>query len=244
LIAASYLQELSIMSKTAAFLGLALVVAFPGVLSAQEPTQTEDIGSIQLLIDPSHATRTRIPLAVPDAMNLGDSDPYLTAATISLTLRRDLELAGYFSVLAPAAFFFDQHADGMTASTINFQNWFNVGAQGLVKTSFRVAGSQVRLDFRLFDVAAGSEIELAWEPATVGSSDVEGQVHEFANQVVEYYSGFRGPFGSVIAFAARGQDSSQEGPMVVAAMHRVTAPQPEFCPSSAVPGWFHHLHEQ
>jgi TolB protein len=98
----------------------------------------------------------------------------------------------------------------MDADTINFENWFNVNAQGLVKTAFLQRGSEIQLDFRLFEVSNQSEVALAFEPVTVGPDEIEAQVHRFANQIVEYYSGFPGPFGTQIAFAAPGPDDSQE----------------------------------
>ncbi|MBN1947874.1 MAG: PD40 domain-containing protein [Bradymonadales bacterium] len=174
------------------------------------PTLGNDIGAIEILIDPTVNPRVRTPLAVPDALNLGTTDLTNVAATISRTLRRDLELAGHFQILSPASYFFDQHADGLTSSTINFQNWFNVGAQGLVKTGFSVAANQVRLDFRLFNVDAGQQVSLEWQPVTVSLDHVPQEVHRFANEVIYYYSGYHGPLGSRIAFVGRGAEGSRE----------------------------------
>ena len=187
--------------------GIVHIGGAPPVFRAVAAPDAMNLGSS----DPSGIAATiTLTVAVPDAMNLGTSDPAGIAAQVSRTLRRDLELAGYFQVLMPASYFFDQHADGMTAATINFQNWFSVGAQGLAKTSFRVAGNQVRLDFRLYNVDGQEQIELAFEPVTVGFGDVQAQVHEFANQILEYYTGYRGPFGTALAFVGRGQDGSRE----------------------------------
>ena len=175
-----------------------------------ETAPVQDIGEIPLVVVPGENTRVRVAIAVPDAMNLGTSDPTGAAAIISRTLRRDLELAGYFQVITPASFFFDQHADGMTTATVNFENWYNAGATGVAKTAFRVAAGQIRLDMRLFDVEAAAEINLSLESVTVGGDDIETQVHEFANRILEYYSGYRGPFGSTVAFVGRGEGGSRE----------------------------------
>ena len=175
-----------------------------------DPTNADDIGEIRLIVRPGADYAVRVAVAVPDAMNLGTTDPAGAAAMISRTLRRDLELAGYFQVITPASFFFDQHADGMTAATVNFENWYNAGATGLAKTAFRVAAGQTRLDMRLFDVDASAEINLSLDPATIAAEGIEEQVHEFANRILEYYSGYRGPFGSTIAFVGRGEGGSRE----------------------------------
>jgi TolB protein len=195
---------------------LSVVLLVAGMAAAQPTTtpregsvQQTESGAIELIIRTVNP-RLETPLAVPDALNQGGSDSANLTARISVTLRRDLELAGYFQLLTPAMYFFDQHADGMTDATVNFQNWFRVGAQGLVKTAFREAGGVVRLDFRLFNVDEGREINLPFEPVQVAPSEVESHVHEFANQIVEYYSGLRGPFGTDIAFVGRGRDGSRE----------------------------------
>lgn len=195
--------------KLSVFL-VVMTLIIPAVSSAQtdDPTTVEDL--LQIRIDPTGNPRIQTNLAVPNSLNLGSGDPQLVGPRINTTLRRDLGLAGYFNLLLPDSYFFDQHADGMTEATVDFQNWFNVGAEGLVKTAFRLAGNQVRLDFRLFNVTTDSEIQLDFEPVTVGVSDVEDQVHEFANQILQYYSGYPGPFGSTIALVGRGQDGSRE----------------------------------
>ena len=179
-------------------------------IAQTDTTPLQDIGEIPLVVVPGGTTGIQVAIAIPDAMNLGTSDPTGAAAVISRTLRRDLELAGYFQVITPASFFFDQHADGMTAATVNFENWYNAGATGVAKTAFRVAGGQIRLDMRLFDVDASAEIDLSLESATVSGDEIEAQVHEFANRILEYYSGYRGPFGSTIAFVGRGEGGSRE----------------------------------
>ncbi len=177
---------------------------------AQVDAHSEVDRQIPITIFPPHHRARRIPIAIPDAMNLGSGDSAGLSASIARTLRRDLELSGYFDVLLPANFFFGQHADGMTAATVNFENWAMVGAQGLAKTAFTEAAGQVQLDFRLFDIERTIELELSFDPGTVGPNGVDALVHEFANLILLEYTGFRGPFGSSIAFVGRGRDGSRE----------------------------------
>ena len=99
-------------------------------------------------------------MAVPNTINLGSDDPEAFEEYIASTMRRCFEIAGYFNVLGPDSYFFDTSQDGMTASTINFTNWYNVGAQHLIKTGFRVATNQAALDFRLFNVDTGQELDI------------------------------------------------------------------------------------
>lgn len=101
-------------------------------MHAEEPC-TDREGVPVIRIDTTRARETTI--AIPDAMNLGPSDAYLVGATIQTTLRRDLELAGYFVVLLSQSFFFDQHADGMDTETINFANWQRITFEGTYNTT-------------------------------------------------------------------------------------------------------------
>ncbi|MCA9561838.1 MAG: PD40 domain-containing protein [Myxococcales bacterium] len=187
-----------------------ILLLLPSLVLAQEGDA--GLEGIVININPSAAAQ-RTPIAVPDAMDLSGMDPAGLASTISLTLRRDLNLAGYFQVLGPANLFFDQHADGMSESTINFTNWFNAGASLLAKTGFRVTGNTVQLDFRLFDVNAGSQVDLSsfgYQNASVPFDEVPDHVHEFANAIIYFASGFPGPFGGQVAFVGRGAGGSRE----------------------------------
>ncbi|TVQ95962.1 MAG: translocation protein TolB [Deltaproteobacteria bacterium] len=195
--------------------GLALLVAglfwlLPDAsVDAQDPTPepAPPAGStvvdsiIEIPLSPT-GERSLIPIAVPDLRNLGDSDPRGYVDEISARTRNALDMAGYFRVISPDAFFFDPDADGMTAATINFENWYNVGAQAVVKMGFRVATNQVRLDYRLFNVDAGEEVELDWRPVTVGLDEVAAETFRFINAIIAYYTGQPGVFGSRIAYAA------------------------------------------
>lgn len=148
------------------------------------------------------ARRVLVPLAVPDTQG-GVGDASKVAAQVQEILRRNLDLAGYFKVLPTDSFFFDPSAEGMSAADINFQNWFNVGAQGLIKSSVRMQGEQVQLDLRLYAVDKGQPVTLKYAAKPVVPSGVDAQVNDFVNAVIEHYTGQRGIFGSRIVYAQR-----------------------------------------
>ncbi len=137
--------------------------------------------------------RQKVSIAVPNTQGM---------AEVAEIIRFDLQIAGLFKVVAQDAIFFDAGSEGQTASTINFQNWFNVGAAGLIKSSARAEGDGVALDLRLFLVDRGEQVKIKWSPKTVGKDEVRKEVHAFVNAVLEYYTGMLGPFGTSIAFAA------------------------------------------
>jgi TolB protein len=151
------------------------------------------------------ARRVLLPLAVPDTLQpAGDTQG--AAASVQEILRRNLDLAGFFKVLPTDSFFFDPSREGMGAGEINFQNWFNVGAQGLIKSAVRLQGDQVVVDLRLYSVEQGTQVRLNWSGSAASRAELRGQVNTFINAVIEHYTGTRGIFGSRILYAQR--DSS------------------------------------
>jgi len=178
---------------------LALVLA----QVATNPTASAQEGDEGIAIDiRGGLKRALIPLAIPPVRSLGGGDAQM-AAEITQTLKRDLILSGYFNILPDDSFFFDLGTDGMTPTTINFENWNNVGASGLIKGGYKEASGQVVLDMRLFLVDKGTQINLTWQPKAVGKDRLRYEVHEFADAIIEYYTGNRGIFGTRISFVAR-----------------------------------------
>lgn len=148
------------------------------------------------------ARRVLMPMAVPDALEPAGTTKGV-AAKVTEIMRRDLEFSGFFKVLPNDSFFFDPSKEGMAPAEINFQNWFNVGAQGLIKSSVRMSGDEVVLDLRLYQVDKGTPIRLNWKGDAAKRDAVEANVHAFINAVIEYYTGTPGIFGSRIAYVAR-----------------------------------------
>ncbi len=147
------------------------------------------------------ARRVLIPIAVPDTKEEGKTKG--VDKIVEDTLRTDFELSGFFKVLPADGFFFDPSKEGMSASQINFQNWFNVGAQALVKSEAKLSGDKVVLDLRLYLVDKGQPVKLKYKGKPTDRAGVKGQVHEFVNAVIDYYTGEPGIFGSRIAYVAR-----------------------------------------
>jgi len=161
------------------------------------------------------AKRVLIPVAVPDTKEPG-GDTGDVADRVEEILRRDLKLSGFFKVLPPDNYFFDTDEEGMAPLDIEFKNWFNIGAQGLIKSAVRREGDEVRLDLRLFEVDTEQRVQLNWSGGAVDENDYEQKVHEFVNAVLEYYTGTEGVFGTKIAFVKR--DSEGRKQIVISGM--------------------------
>lgn len=155
------------------------------------------------------ARRVLLPIAVPDTLEpAGETGD--VAENVQKTLRRDLEMSGFFKVLPPDSYFFDPSKEGMSTSEIKFQNWFQVGSQALIKSAARVDGDTVKLDLRLYAVDSGERISVKWSPEPATKENYEKQVHEFVNAVIEHYTGKPGIFGSRITYARRLKNGSKQ----------------------------------
>lgn len=196
-------------SRLIFWLAVALMIFGAQPLAAQAPPEPEaDSPGAEapppeargINIDVTGGVRRKlIPIAIPTTLK-PDEGASEVAEKVHKTLARDMELAGFFKVLPRDSFFFDTDSEGMSAADIEFSNWFNVGAQGLIKSSVRENGGQVVLDLRLYLVDEGAPAKLKWKPGAFSKDDYLKQVHKFANAVLEYYTGKEGIFGSRLAY--------------------------------------------
>jgi TolB protein len=115
------------------------------------------------------------------------------------TLSKDMDVTGLFQVLDPASF-----PSALQSEGLGFSNalWSQVGAQAVVK--MRTSGGQ--LEGRLYALARG---ETAMLSKTYRGADLRDAVHDFANDIVQAFTNFRGVFGSRIAFAQTGHGSHE-----------------------------------
>ncbi|MBT8491980.1 MAG: Tol-Pal system beta propeller repeat protein TolB [Deltaproteobacteria bacterium] len=167
---------------TVAGLVLALTFARPAVAD-------------RAIIDIESETRGLYPIAVPVGVN---SNPKL-AKQIAEVLSFDLKVAGWFKIVDPRAFLANLNAERLS---IEPTKWKNVGAFGVVKYQVTTAGSRMRITFKLYEVDKGKRAVL--EKSYQGSAkDVRKFSHFWANEVVKYFTGEDGFFGSKIAFVSK-----------------------------------------
>ncbi|MBU8895950.1 translocation protein TolB [Corallococcus sp. H22C18031201] len=107
------------------------------------------------VIEISGANFRPLPLAAP-APVAQDPGAKKLAAPFDAALSYDLSASGIFQVLDRASFTADAK-EGMTAGSINFSRWADVGAESLVKVSLAQDGGSLRAELRLFNVATGRE---------------------------------------------------------------------------------------
>jgi TolB protein len=114
----------------------------------------------------------------------------------------DLDFSGYFRLIDPKTFVEDARTSGITAPEIDFVGWAAIGAQALVKGGVSASGETVTIEVRLFDVPARKDVSQVGKRFTGGRADVARMAHKTADAILEFLTGERGPFSSVIALVS------------------------------------------
>ena len=140
-------------------------------------------------IDVDHAQTDPIRIAIP---NLGFSP---AAAEIVSVITTDLLNCGLFRPIDPAAFISINDAN---PTAPNFANWKAIGAQALVTGSVTAVGGQTRVEFRLWDVLTGQQLQ-----GTAYTSPNSRRIaHIMADVIYERMLGEKGYFDTRIVYVA------------------------------------------
>jgi TolB protein len=168
-------------------------IAFIAVVTSSAGAQPADKSGA--VIDVSGTKGGKYPIALPTAP---ENDT--VATEIAAVEAFDLTLAGPFKVLDSKGFLADLKAEG---TGIDPQKWKDVGAYGVIK--YKASGDAI--DFKLYEVSKGTKPSLEKSYKRAGTN-TRAIVHKWANEVVKYYTGEPGFFGSKIAFTAKGKGQS------------------------------------
>ncbi len=193
-------QKIHIMKSSAV---LIMLVGFsfamlPGGAEAQ-----------RVYIDVTGATFRPYPLAIPRVSVAGDlEDGESHSDLITERLRYNLSSSGLFQVLDPRSFL-ARPDEGVTAATIRFQDWANVGAEGLVTAELRPTEEEgkMSLQARIFQVTTASEVvRFSYK---VPQDEARRLAHAVANDVVRHFTGERGIFDTRIAYVREAGENKE-----------------------------------
>ncbi|HJZ88070.1 MAG TPA: protein TolB [Polyangia bacterium] len=113
----------------------------------------------------------------------------------------DLDLTGFFKILDPRAF--PAALSNEPTDTINATNWMQVGGQSVAKV--RTGSSDT--ECRLFEIAKGERPVLS---KRYSGLEMRVAAHECANDLIKYFTGEDGFFGTQITFAQGGRGRVRE----------------------------------
>lgn len=139
-------------------------------------------------------------IAVSGLKNLGGDNDHRAGSAFVGTLRRDLELSGYFRIIDPHAYIEDPQSLGFELGQFNFADWRSINADFLVKGSVSLSGPGVKLTALLYDVA--QQRRMMGKNFTGDATDVPRMARRFADAILEATTGQRGPFDSKLAFVS------------------------------------------
>ena len=149
--------------------------------------QSVGAGNQQPEITVDRARTAPIPIAIP---NLAGAD---LGAQIAGVVVNDLGRSGLFRPITNAA-----QIGADSGDTPNFQNWKAVGAQALVTGKVEGGGSSVRVEFRLWDVLPGQQIQ--GTAYTTTQANWRRIAHIISDVIYERLLGEKGYFDTRIVY--------------------------------------------
>src|SRR5262245_4461324 len=139
------------------------------------------------------------PVAIAPLKNEGGSTGKDLGTRFADIIGRDLTLAGYFKVLDRNAYI-EKSDSGYTADSINFDNWSVIGALALVAGGYRLEGDTLTIEVRLFDVYQRRQLTGRRYHGSV--DDLRRMANRFADEIMQQFTGERGPFDARLAFVS------------------------------------------
>ena len=169
------------------------VPVLPAAAFAQAPpAPPQNPGAQSAVIDVDHARTNPIPIAIPD---FGGGSTL--SRGLAQVITNDLGNCGLFKPLNPASFI----AGASPSQVPDFKAWAATGAQALVTGSVSGTGNSVRVEFRLWDILPGQQIQ--GTAYTTTASNWRRIGHIIADAVYERLLGEKGYFDTRIAYVAR-----------------------------------------
>lgn len=139
------------------------------------------------------------PIALPQlCLEEGESSAVKEIPDI---VTRDLSLSGYFEVLNPSAFLETPGKCSQSTDSFAYSDWSVIGAEGLVKGIVEEDDGQLKVKIYLHDVQ-GQRIVLGKEYEG-HRTQIATIAHRFANEIMRFFTGESGVFGSQIAFSSK-----------------------------------------
>lgn len=138
------------------------------------------------------------PIAVPTmCLQSGQGD---ANHLIPEVVARDLDLSGYFNLISPRAYI---ESPGKCAGGDGFaySDWSVIGAEGLVRGIITEQGGQIRAQLYLHDVQRQRVVLGKEYVGEVGQA--RKIAHRFANEIMRFFTGEPGVFGTRIAFTSK-----------------------------------------
>jgi len=154
-------------------------------------------GGERAYIDITRPNFEKLPIAIPDFKWQNRREKDLGREMVG-TLRKDIEISGFFRQVDPALFPGDAETIGVTEKEVRFDRWKKIDVEFLIRALYEVKDGSLRLEARLFDVVNGKRILGKVFEGRAG--DGRAMIHRFVDEVLLTLTGKRGIFETKIAF--------------------------------------------
>ncbi len=186
------MQQLTrLFAPVAAFVGLAALLLAPAAFAGEGGP---DVGIVL------PGSKQDIPLALPIPKGGSTTDEYYT------TLKRDLELSGWFRIIDPKAYV-EPAGAGIRLGEFDFASWRAPGASALAKTELTASGEGTRAEVWVYDVTGGTK--LAAKAFAGGKSANRTLAHRTADTIISAITGEPSFFDTRIAFVANSSGNKE-----------------------------------
>ncbi|RMG43000.1 MAG: hypothetical protein D6719_04765 [Candidatus Dadabacteria bacterium] len=167
------------------FVGLVLTLLLPLTALAQTDIYIRGSGKL-------------FPIALPQlCLKSGESK---ANREIPRIIAKNLIISGYFEVLNPEAYI-EEPGKCLAPQDVVYSDWSVIGAEGLVRGTVEQAASQITIRLYLHDISR-QRVVLGKEYS--GSSEqIRAIAHKFSNEILRFFTGQAGVFGSQIAFSSK-----------------------------------------
>ena len=153
----------------------------------------------RIYIDINSPLQKKIPIAIPSFRHDSvEGTNRQIGEKLADILSDGLDFSGMFQILNPAVFLQDPAQMGVEKDEIKFSEWSFLGADLLVRGSYRVLGERLELVIRLFDVI--HQKLLIERVYGSGLADARESVLRFADEMMLHLTGELGIFSTKIAF--------------------------------------------
>ena len=146
-----------------------------------------------IVVDVFRHGSAKTPIALPEPVG---NDP--AESDFYATLKRDLEICGWFTVIDPAAYI-EPAETGVRPGEFRFEDWEVPGAVGLAKTNLGRTDGTLRSEVWVYDV--GGRRKLTAKAFSSGPEASRTLAHKTANEIIHAMTGTHGPFNTRFAFS-------------------------------------------
>ncbi len=188
------LRSPAISRRHVLFSAAAATMVAPGIFSWPLPALAQQSGG-GTVIDITRARTDPIPIAIPDMAGSGEGQRF--GRDIARVILNNLRNSGLFRPVERAAYIQTPEA---AAAAPRFQDWRVINAQALTTGRVEVQGDRLRVEFRLWDVLPGEQIQGTAYTTSAGSW--RSVAHMISDVIYERLLGERGYFNTQVVYIA------------------------------------------